>query len=137
MTKVKEYLPNWVGFEGMFDTLDSIMEGNRRFVTQNFPPYNIKRTGPNSYVIEMALAGFGKSDVELTLEGDQLKISGKMDQKSEDFLYKGISERSFAKTFTLADSVVVKNAELLNGMLKVILDRVVPEAKSAKKIEVK
>lgn len=70
MTKVKEYLPNWVGFEGMFDTLDSLIEGNRKFITQNFPPYNIKRTGENSYSIEMALAGFGKSDVEVVLDGE-------------------------------------------------------------------
>lgn len=137
MTKTKDYLSNWVGFEDVFRTFDSILEGNKKFVTQSFPPYNIRRTSENSYVIEMAMAGFGKSDVEITMDGNQLKVSGKIEQKNDDYIYKGISERSFNKTFTLADNVVIKNAEMINGMLKVVLDRVLPYKPDPVKIEVK
>lgn len=137
MTKTKDYLSNWVGFEDVFRTFDSILEGNKKFVTQSFPPYNIRRTSENSYVIEMAMAGFGKSDVEITMDGNQLKVSGNIEQKNDDYIYKGISERSFNKTFTLADNVVIKNAEMINGMLKVVLDRVLPYKPDPVKIEVK
>jgi len=137
MTKTKDYLTNWVGFDDLFKTFDSILDGNRKFVTQSFPPYNIKRTSENSYTIEMALAGFGKTDIDVTIDGNELKVSGKIEQKTEDYLYKGISERSFNKSFTLADNVVVKNAEMVNGMLKIILDAVLPYKAEARKLEVK
>lgn len=106
----------------------------------NFPPYNIKKVEDNKYVIEMAVAGFGRQDIEITLEENKLLIKGntKVDSEETDksqYLYQGIAARNFTRAFTIADNVEIKDAELINGMLKVWLDHMVPE-KKVKKIEV-
>jgi molecular chaperone IbpA len=110
----------------------------------NYPPYNIKKIADNKYVIELAVAGFVKQDIELTLDEGKLIINGKMetvDQLIEDginqtYLHKGISDRAFTRQFTLADNVEVKGANLLNGMLKVWLESVIPDHKKPKKIDI-
>lgn len=111
--------------------------------SSGYPPFNLKKTDDNVYVIEMAVAGFGKQDIELTLEENKLKIAGHttIDTITEDglnqhFLHKGISDRPFTRTFTLADNVVVNNAKMVNGMLKIWLEHVIPEDKKPKKIEI-
>ena len=104
-----------------------------------FPPYNVRKTGENTYVIEMAVAGFGRQDIELTLDGDVLTVSGNTTLAAnnlDEYLYKGIADRSFTRKFTIADAVEVKNAELVNGMLKVWLERFIPEEKKAKSIPI-
>ena len=106
----------------------------------NFPPYNIKKVEDNKYVIEMAVAGFGRQDIEITLEENKLLIKGntKVDSEETDksqYLYQGIAARNFTRAFTIADNVEIKDAELINGMLKVWLDHMVPE-KKVKKIEI-
>jgi len=108
-----------------------------------YPPFNLKKTDDNVYVIEMAVAGFGKQDIELTLEENKLKIAGQttIDTITEDgitqtFLHKGISDRPFTRTFTLADNVVVNNAKMVNGLLKIWLEHVIPEDKKPKKIDI-
>jgi molecular chaperone IbpA len=108
-----------------------------------YPPFNLKKTEDNVYVIEMAVAGFGKQDIELTLEENKLKIAGHTtldtitdDGVNQTFLHKGISDRPFARTFTLADNVVVNNAKMVNGMLKIWLEHIIPEDKKPKKIEI-
>ena len=112
--------------------------------TAGYPPFNLKKTDENVYVIEMAVAGFGKQDIELTLEDNKLKIAGHttVDSLTEDginqtFLYKGVSDRPFTRTFTLADNVVVNNAKMVNGMLRIWLEHVIPESQKPKKIEIK
>jgi len=110
-------------------------------MTGTFPPYNVKKVEDNKYVIEMAVAGFAKQDIELTLEDNKLSIKGNItaEQPAEDsiaYLYKGIADRAFNRTFTLADNVEIKNAELLNGMLKVWLEHIIPESKKPKKIDI-
>ena len=106
----------------------------------SFPPYNIKKIEDNKYVIEMAVAGFGKQDLEITLEDSKLLIKGNTTSSTEDteksqYLYQGIAARPFTRAFTLADNVEINNAELINGMLRVWLDCLVPQP-NVKKIDV-
>jgi len=126
---------NWVGFEELWDELTRFHSLTSK--VPNWPPYNIKKVGDNNFVIEMALAGFSKEDIEIIVEGDRLTIKGK--QKPEEnviYHHKGIAERDFIRSFTLAESVVVKNASLKNGMLKINLERVIPEELRPKQIPV-
>jgi molecular chaperone IbpA len=124
-----------VGFDDMFKRLAVFSETLPKIPT--YPPYNILKTGENTYVIEIAIAGFGKQDIELTLENGTLTVKGhsESDEKS-DYLFKGIADRAFTRTFTLADTVEVKNADLINGMLKIWLERFIPEHANPKKIEI-
>jgi molecular chaperone IbpA len=108
-----------------------------------YPPFNLKKTEDNVYVIEMAVAGFGKNDIELTLEENKLKIAGHTtvdslvaDGIDQKFLHKGISDRPFERTFSLADNVVVNNAQYVNGLLKIWLEHIIPEDKKPKKINI-
>jgi molecular chaperone IbpA len=108
-----------------------------------YPPFNLKKVDENKYVVEVAVAGFGKQDVELTLEDNKLFIKGSttLDTLTQDgidvqYLHKGIADRSFTRTFTLADNVVVNNAQMINGLLKIWLEHVIPENKKPKKIDI-
>jgi molecular chaperone IbpA len=105
----------------------------------NYPPYNIKKTGDNTYVIEVAVAGFAKQDIEIELDNGKMIIKGNVQnaEEEETFLFKGIANRAFTRAFTLEDQIEVKDAEMFNGMLKVFLERIIPEHKKPKKIEVK
>jgi molecular chaperone IbpA len=113
-------------------------------VASKYPPYNIKKVSDNKYVIEMAVAGFGKQDIELTLEDNKLVVNGKMetvddltkDGIDQTYLWKGISDRAFSRQFTLADNVEIKNANLINGMLKIWLEAIIPESKKPKTIPI-
>ena len=128
-----------VGFEQMFDKLTEFHDNVAKNVP-NYPPYNIKKTGENTYVIEMAVAGFGKSDIEITTEGDKLTIKGNVENQEapeQDMLWQGLAFRPFTRMFNLNDQVEVENAEMINGLLKVTLERIIPESKKPKKVEVK
>jgi molecular chaperone IbpA len=108
-----------------------------------YPPFNLKKTDDNVYVIEMAVAGFGKNDLEMTLADNKLIIKGSTtvdtlveDGINQSFLHKGISDRPFTRSFTLADNVVINNAALVNGLLKIWLEHIIPEDKKPKKIDI-
>ena len=106
-----------------------------------YPPFNLQKTDENVYVIEMAVAGFGKHQIEMTLEENKLIVKGDTTvegQPKDDapYLYKGIAERPFTRAFTLADNVEIKNAQLMNGMLKIWLEHMIPEHKKPKKIDI-
>ena len=105
--------------------------------TAGYPPFNLKKTDDNVYVIEMAVAGFGKQDIELTLEDGILTVKGelKVDDKN-DYIFKGIADRAFTRKFSLADSIEIKNADMINGMLRVWLERFIPENKKPRKIDI-
>ena len=127
--------PYAVGFDRVFDQLSNYANNNR--ASTGFPPYNIRRGGEYTYVIEMAVAGFGKKDIEVEVaEGTLTVRSVKENDKSDDDIYRGISYRKFDRKFTLADDIVVNGAELENGMLKITLERVIPEHKKPRLIEV-
>jgi len=128
--------PFTVGFD---DTLQLMREAAAAATkTASYPPYNIKQVKDNKYVIEMAVAGFAKSDIEMTLDGNKLVIkAASKDDDSDDYLYKGIANRAFERTFTLADKVEIKDAELMNGMLKIWLENMVKAQDAIKKISIK
>jgi len=122
---------------------DAVSQLANTAVNTAYPPFNLKKTEENTYVIEMAVAGFGKNDLEMTLEDNKLIVNGKTtidnlvaDGIDQTFLHKGISDRPFTRTFTLADNVVVNNAALVNGLLKIWLEHIIPEDKKPKKIDI-
>jgi molecular chaperone IbpA len=110
-------------------------------VRYNYPPYNIVKTGNFTYNIELALAGFSKKDIEINMEDGVLNIKSVVEatkDKDEDgVIHKGIAKRYFSKSFTIADDVEVKGAELKDGLLKVSLERIVPESKKPRTISIK
>ena len=125
---------NAIGFETIFDRLREASEALPKIPA--YPPYNIKKIDDEHFVIEMAVDGFGKTDLDIELKDDTLTISGSHDADDKDYIYQGIANRAFTRKFTLADTVVVKNAELVNGLLKIALERFIPEEKKAKKIDI-
>jgi len=107
----------------------------------NYPPYNIVKTGDYTYDIELALAGFSKKDIDVQYEDGIVTVKSihetKEQEEKDGVLHRGISKRHFTKSFTVADDVVVNGAELKDGLLKISLERIIPEAKKARAIEVK
>jgi len=134
----KSFDPFTIGFDEVIDKLQS-MHTEMAKATPGYPPYNIKQVKENKYVIEMAVAGFAKSDIEVTLQGDKLVIKGvsKDNETDGSYIFKGIAGRNFERTFTLADSVEIKDAELMNGMLRVWLENMIKAQDMVKKITVK
>jgi molecular chaperone IbpA len=133
--------PYAVGFDRVFDQLNRYVDNNA--TSTGFPPYNIRKEGEYNYVIEMALAGFGKDDIEVEVADSTLTIrstSKPLNEdvaSNEDTVYRGISYRKFDRKFTLAEDVVVNGARLENGMLILELERVVPESKKPRLVQVK
>ena len=130
--------PYAVGFDRVFDQLNQYATNNVQ--STGFPPYNIRKEGEYNFVIEMALAGFGKKDIEVEVADGTLSIRSVKEEDSDldgNQLYRGIAYRKFERKFTLADAVVVNGAKLENGMLLVDLERVVPEEKKPHLISVK
>jgi molecular chaperone IbpA len=128
--------PFSIGYDKMFDRFDQFNAS--RSVAAGYPPYNIKKTEKNSYVLELAIAGFSKPDIDIELNDGCLTISGstKPEESKAEFLHKGIADRSFKRKFELADSVEIKSADLINGMLKISLEYVIADNKKPKKIEI-
>lgn len=126
-----------IGFEDLFAKMNKIAA-----FSNNFPPYNIRKVEDNKYVIELALAGFTKNEVDVELDNGVLKIRGRVageynpETNPVDYYHRGIAARAFERNFTLADTIEVKNAEMLNGMLKIWLEAIIPESKKPKKIKV-
>ena len=128
--------PYAVGYDRIFDQLQLYAKNNLQ--SQGFPPYNIQKGGDTTYTIEMALAGFGKEDITVELTENTLSVrSDKKDESDEYTYHRGISYRKFDRKFTLADDIVVNSASLENGMLTIELERVIPEEKKPRLIEVK
>ena len=134
----KDFDKFFVGFDDQFNRMAKIHDDLTKNIP-NYPPYNLKKTGDNTYVIELAVAGFAKQDIEIELADGKMIIKGNVQsQDAEDnFLFKGIANRAFTRTFGLEDHVEVKDAAMLNGMLKIFLERVIPEHKKPVKVEIK
>ena len=126
--------PYAVGFDRLFDQL-----AHSSRVTKTYPPYDIMKEDEYNFRIEMALAGFSKDDIEVKYSDNQLTIkSVESDDKDEkDVIHRGISKRKFSRSFTLADDVVVNGAELKDGMLMVELEKIVPDSKKPRTIDIK
>ena len=136
--------PVTVGFDNVFDHFERMFNDDFFNVpTVNYPPYNIVKTGANEYNVEVALAGFSRDDVSvefaegiLTFKSKDRKESEKKDEDG-NIIHKGISKRYFSKSFTVSDDVEIKGAELKDGLLTVSMERIVPESKKARVIEIK
>ena len=136
--------PFTVGFDDMFDHFDHMVDHLPHMTAANsYPPYDIVKTGSLTYDIQVALAGYSKKDISVNFEDNILKIESvksKQEKEVEDnngVLHKGIAKRSFSKGFTIADDVEVKGAELKDGLLKVSLEKIVPDHKKARTITIK
>ena len=135
--------PVTVGFDNVFDHFERMFDDDFSFQAPTFPFYNIVKQGKNKYDIELALAGYSKDDIEVNLEDGVLSIKSKKEEKTDEkdedgeIIHKGIAKRYFSKSFTIADDVEVKGAALEDGLLKVSLERIVPEHKQPRTIDIK
>ena len=126
-----------VGFDRVFDRLNDYSI-SQQSTSNVFPPYNIRKDGDFNFEIEMALAGFGKKDIEVEVADGVLTVrSIKDNEESDDVIHRGISYRKFVRKFTMADDIVVNSAKLQNGLLHISLERIVPEEKKPRLIDVK
>ena len=133
--------PFSIGFDDMFDQFESML-GNGGMLQSKYPPYNIRKTEKDKYAIELALAGFNKDDVEVEYEDNLLTVKTKKVDKTvqkdgDEIIHKGISQRSFSRSFTVADDVKVNGAELKDGLLTIDCEKIVPEIKKKKLIPIK
>ncbi len=135
--------PFSIGFDDMFDQFENMLGNGHLTMQSNYPPYNIKKTGKDNYAIELALAGFSKDDVEVEFEDNLLTVRTKQINKSEndnsegEIIHKGISQRQFARSFTIADDVKVGEAQLKDGLLTIPCERIIPEHKKKKLIKIR
>ena len=131
-----KFIPYSIGFDNLFDRLFDIdLE-----TSNSYPPYNISKVDDNNYIIEMALAGFNKDDIEIELADSELTVRSKKREDSNkdvNLIHQGISHRSFNRKFTLSEEILVKNAEMKNGMLIIKLEKFIPENKKPKLISIK
>ncbi len=121
-----------------FDRLANALETANRYESNGYPPYNIELTGEDDYRITMAVAGFTDDDLEIEIKQNILKVTGgkKDDSNGRTFLHRGIANRSFERSYQLADYVRVENAELQNGLLHIDLVREIPEAMKPRRIKI-
>lgn len=141
---ITRYFPNleaWsVGFDREWRLLEEL-QNNLMGGTSSYPPYNIKQLDEDNYRIEMAVAGFSKSELRVELHNNQLTIEGSKqsseDSASQGFIYRGIAGRQFRQSFALADHVKVMGSELKDGILTIDLERDLPEEKKPRQIEIK
>jgi len=129
----KEF-PFAIGFDR---TLQLLERANQSPTNTNYPPYNIVKHDAENYSIELALAGFTKKDIEVSKEKNVLTIKGKQsDDIKREFIHRGLAGRTFSRIFTIADDIVVKGADMKNGILTVFLERIVPEEDKPQVIKV-
>ncbi|MDU0354838.1 Hsp20 family protein [Paraglaciecola aquimarina] len=126
---------SFIGFDHLASMIDTASRNEKQ---SSYPPYNIELLAEDKYRITMAVAGFSKEEVDIQVEENTLVVIGTKPGKDEErkFLHKGISERNFERKFQLGDHVKVLSADLENGLLHVDLERVVPESKKPRKIEI-
>ena len=136
--------PVSVGFDSIFDHFGSMFDDD--FISDiqpSYPPYNIVKSGKNTYDIEIALAGFNKKDINVSVENGMLTIETKKEDKTSEkdedgeVLHKGISKRYFKRSFTIANDVKVEGAELKDGLLKISMEKIIPDEMKLKKIDIK
>ncbi len=127
--------PVTIGFDNVFDHFEKMFENEWSIPT--YPPYNIVKTGDQKFDIELALAGYNKKSILVDFADGQLNIKSAKEEKQDGVIHQGISKKYFSKTFTIADDVEVKGAELKDGLLKISLERILPEGRKARTIEIK
>ena len=135
--------PFSIGFDNMFDQFESLLGDGALSAQSNYPPYNIRKVGKDKYAIEVAVAGFNKDDVEVEYEDNLLTVKTKKVDKAVEkdmdgeIIHRGISQRSFSRSFTIADDIKVEGAEIKDGLLTINCEKIVPEQKKRKLIPIK
>ena len=131
------YRRSTVGFDRLFDMLENSNLGQSQ---ENYPPFDLIKTGENDYTIQLAVAGFRPDEIDITAQQNVLLVSGRKsdesDEQSGDFIYRGIANRSFERRFALADHIQVRGADLKDGLLSIELVREIPEAMKPRKIDI-
>jgi molecular chaperone IbpA len=119
-----------------FDRTLQLLERADANSSSNYPPYNIVKIDEENFQIEMAVAGFDKKEVSISKEKEKLIIEGEQDTESKEYVHQGLASRSFKRSFTLADDIIVKGADMKNGILVVSLERIVPEEDKPQEIKI-
>jgi molecular chaperone IbpA len=127
-----------LGFERFFDDVERLLSSDIQKATTSFPPHNILKLDDTRYIVELAVAGFGKNEIDISVQDGTLTIKGEKQEKESEatYLHRGIGTRSFTKTLTVADTIEVKGAEFKDGILRIGLENIVPEHKKPRKIEI-
>ena len=132
--------PVSVGFDSVFDHFESMFNESPSLHT-NYPPYDIVKTDEHSYVIELAVAGFSKKDIAVTVENGVLTVEsdreGNAESSGEEIIHRGISKRYFKKSFSISDDVEIRGAELKDGLLRISMEKIIPESRKRKEISIK
>ncbi len=129
--------PLFVGFDRIFDRMNTVTKF-ANIPQQKYPPYNIAKTGENTYLIEIAVAGFKEEDFDIELHDGILSVKAEVrtDEENHEYIFRGIASRGFERRFTLADTVVVESVSLDQGMLTIHLVNVIPEEKKPRKLQI-
>ena len=147
-TNLADFDRYFVGADRVMKRLADIADQSAQMMPIKYPPYNIKKVDENKYIIELAVAGFAKQDLEIEIVDDKLIIKGnthsgepaEQDSRGEwtwpQVLYQGLAMRPFTRTFNIADNVEIRGASMLNGILKIALEAIIPEHKKPKKIHI-
>ncbi len=139
MTLTTPLMRQTVGFDRFNDLFESLLN-EKTAGFENYPPYNIEKTGENDYRIVMAVAGFTMDELSITLEDGELTVTATKQEDAEsnkEYLHRGIATRNFNRTFRLADTIKVVDAEMNNGLLEILLEREIPEEKKPRQIAIK
>ena len=132
------YQPYFIGYHDMIKRIKTATE---QFNQQSYPPFNVKKVDQNKYVIEIAVAGFDKADIDIEHKDSTLTIKSDVKTKEpnpdEEWIHRGIGLRKFTRQFTLADTVEVTSAEMVNGMLKIWLEDIIPDEQKPRKVKIK
>ena len=132
--------PVSVGFDSVFDHFESLFNDSPSLHT-NYPPYDILKTDEHSYVIELAVAGFSKKDIAVTVENGVLTVESDRESNAEssgqEIIHRGISKRYFKRSFSIADDVEIRGAELKDGLLRISMEKIIPESRKRKEISIK
>ena len=126
-----------VGFDRIFDRISALQMPSASTKNPNYPPYNITKESDTTYIVEMAVAGFTDETIDIEVKDSILTIEGKVTESTgKEYIHKGIAARAFTRSFTLAETVVVREAGLENGMLRILLENIIPEERKPKKISI-
>ena len=127
--------PSFVGFDNLFNEIERLVEGTQP--APSFPPHNILKVNDNNYVVELAVAGFGKDEIDIQLDDGNLIIKGeKKDKEGLEYVYRGIATRAFTKKIRLMETIEVRGAEFKDGILRIGLENVIPDHKKPRKIQI-
>jgi molecular chaperone IbpA len=137
LTSMPQMVTRYIGFEKLFEDLQTMTDSSS---IDKYPPHNIIKINESQYFIELALSGFSKKEIEIILKENVLTITGQKKELTRDevnnYLYRGIGTRSFTKKFQLSDTIVVCASSYIDGVLKIILENVIPESKKPRKIDI-